>query len=97
MGSNTSTRGAPSVLFELLQIEWFVVWISSKTAIHGMARVAHCYFAHEEIDQKIDESGQAERGHRPNRLAFCKKIQTGRNAYGDDSDPGVSIEILLDV
>lgn len=71
--------------------------VLAKIPIHGMACVADRHFAHEEIRQKVDESRQAERGHRQNRLAFCKKIQAGRNACGDDGDPGIPIEILLDV
>ena len=71
--------------------------VLSETPIHGMACVADRYFTHEEISQKIDESRQAERGHRQNWLAFCKKVQAGDNAYGDDGDPGIPIKILLDV
>ena len=71
--------------------------ILSKTPINGMARIADRHFSHEEIHQKIDESGQAQSGHRQNRLALCKKIQAGDNAYGDDGDPGIPIEILLNV
>src|SRR5215831_14063880 len=97
MGSGTSTRCAPAILFEFLEIERFMLRVLSETPEHGMTCVADRYFTHEEIRQKVDESRQAERGHRQNRLAFCKKIQAGRNAYGDNGDPGIPIEILLNV
>ena len=71
--------------------------ILSKTPINGMTCIADRHFSHEEIHQKVDESGQAQGRHRENRLALGKKIQAGDNAYGDDGDSGIPIKILLDV
>jgi hypothetical protein len=71
--------------------------ILAKTPIYSMTCVADRHFAHKEINEKVDERRQAERRHRQNRLSLGKKIQAGGNADGDDSDPDIPIEILLDV
>ena len=96
-GSRCGPARPAAIFFKLFQIERLVLRIPFEAPVNRMARITNRDVAHQGMGEKIHQSRQPKGRHRQHRPAASEEVNAGGDSKNDNGQPGLAVEIFLDI